>query len=305
MPSIWNTAVLDVDVGLTETGHDDAVADLLQQKDQRDPEKLVVAGDGGDDLLEADRWDGIVVVIALFGDAEEREGEKDRPEDRDDQRDAAVGRDRVAADGVVARGEHRDEGRGQHAADAGAERGAGGVLVPDVGVGAQGGHHAPVGDVVHGVGDAVEEVHDSEEPDEAPALELDVEREVDHDGGGQDADEQPGLEFAPAGAGPLDDVAHDRVVQRVKDAGGDHDARDRAQLRGRELVREQHEGQQIARDQVVHHIPADRADGEHDQIFLDDALFFHVVNSIPFCFLFDTKTIYHYCHLFASNSVKD
>ena len=275
-------AVFHIDIGLAQARHDDAVADLLQQEDQGDPQKLVVAGDRGDDLLEADRRHGVVVIVAGLLYAEDREGEEDRAEDRDDEGHAPVGRHRVAADGAAAGGEHRDEGGGQHATDAGEERGAGGVLVAGVGVGAQRGHHAPVGDVMHRVGDGVEEVHDAEEPDEAPALELDVEGQIDDHGGGQDTDDEPGLELAPARARALDDVAHDRVVQRVEHAGGDHDRGDRGKLRGGELVGEEDKGQQIAGDEVIHHISADGADGEHDQVSFDDLLIFHAFHSVSF-----------------------
>ena len=272
-------AKLKVDVGGAHAGEHDTVADLLDEEDQRDPQQLVVAADGAEDLLEADGRDGVVVVVALLLDAEDREGQKGRAQDRDDQGHAPVSGDGVAADGGAAGGEHGDQRARKGAADAGKERGAGGVLVAGVGVGAQGRDHAPVGDVVHGVGDAVEEVDDAEEPHEAPALEARVEGQIDHDRGGEDADDQPGLELAPAGARALDDVAHDGVVQRVEHTGGDHDGRDGGELSGGKLVGEEDKGVEVAGDQVVHHVAPHGAQGEHDEVFLLRGLFVHVGSS--------------------------
>ena len=115
---------------------------------------------------------------------------------------------------------------------------------------------------MHRVGNAVRKVHDAEEHDERPALQRDVEREVDHDRGRENTDHKPRLELAPFGAGTLDDVAHQRIVQRVEDTRRNHDRRDRAELGRIEVPGQHHERQKIAVDQVIHHIPTDGAEWE-------------------------------------------
>ena len=115
---------------------------------------------------------------------------------------------------------------------------------------------------MHGVGDGVEEVHQAKEPHEAPALQLGVEHQVHHHRGAEDADHQPGLELAVAAAGALDDVAHDGVVQRVKDPGRHHDGGDGGELGRGEKAGKQHKGQKLAGKQVIDHVPANGAQGE-------------------------------------------
>ena len=271
-----------IDIGLSDAGHDDAVADLLDQEDQRDPHELIVACDGADDLLEADGRDRVVVIASLLLDAEYCKGEKDRRQDRDDQRDAPIGRHSVAAEGVLAGRQHGDKGARQRAADAGEKRGPRSIPVAGIGVGAQRRHHAPVGDIVHRVGDAVHKVDKAKEPHEGPALQMHVEGQVDDQRGRQDADHKPGLELTPARTGVLDDVAHDGVVERVKDARADHDRRDGRKLRRRELVREEHKGEQITRDEVVDHVSPDGAEREHEQIAFGNFCVFH--GEAPFSF---------------------
>ena len=266
---------LDVDVCLADAGHDDAVADLLDQEDQRDPHELIVARDRADDLFKADGRDRVFTVIPLLLDAKDREREESGRQDRNDQRDAPVGSHGVAAERAAASGQHGDERAGQGAAYAGKERGERGIFVAGVGVGAQRRDHAPVGDIMHRIGDAVHKVDKAEEPDEGPALQSYVEGQIDHDRGRQDADHKPGLELAPARAGMLDDIAHDRVVERVKNTRCDHDGRDGRQLRRGELVREEHEGEQIAGDEIVDHVAPDGAEREHEQIAFGDLIVFH------------------------------
>ena len=65
---------------------------------------------------------------------------------------------------------------------------------------------------MHRVGYRIHEVDHSEEPHKAPALKIGVERKIHDDRGREYADDEPGLEFAPARARALNDVAHDRVV---------------------------------------------------------------------------------------------
>lgn len=221
-----------VDVGASDAGKDDAVSDLLNKENQGDPQKLVVAGDGADDLFKADGRSAFLAVISLLADAENGKAQKERGQQADHKSDAPIGNICASADGHAAGGEHGDQHTGRGAADAGKKGRTGGKLVSCVSVGAQGRHHAPIGDVVHGVGNAEQEIGNAEKPDKAPALELRVEQSVDHHGGRQYADDQPGLEFAPFGAGALNDVAHDGVVQRVKYPGAHHDGRDSGELGG-------------------------------------------------------------------------
>ena len=66
----------------------------------------------------------------------------------------------------------------------------------------------------------------------------------------------------------LYDVAHDGVVERVKYSRGNDDGGYRAELRIRKAARKEHEGYDAAREQIIHHVPADRAEREHYEIFL-------------------------------------
>ena len=99
---------------------------------------------------------------------------------------------------------------------------------------------------MHGVGYRVHEVHHAEEPYKGPALELHVEHEIYHHGGGEDAYDHPGLEFSVAGTGALYDVAHYGVVESVEDTGRNHYGGDGGELGGGEKAGEEHEGEQLA-----------------------------------------------------------
>ena len=146
-------------------------------------------------------------------------------------------------------------------------------------IGAERRHHAPVGDVVHRVGDRIEEIDHAEKRDEAPALQARVEREIHNDGRGEDADHEPRLELAVARAGALDDVAHDGVVERVEHTRADHDRRHRAELRGGEMACKQDIREYEVGEQVIDHIPSDRAEGEHPEIAFIRCHVFHVSSS--------------------------
>ena len=119
---------------------------------------------------------------------------------------------------------------------------------------------------MHGVGNGIQEIDNAEEPHEAPALKVGVEGKI-HDNGGRDyADDEPGLELAPAGAGALDYIAHNGVVERIENSGGDNDGGYRTELCVGEITGEQNEGHDAAGEQKVHHVTADGAEGEHDQV---------------------------------------
>ena len=128
---------------------------------------------------------------------------------------------------------------------------------------------------MHRIGDRIEEIDHAEKRDEAPALQIRVEREIHDDGRGEDADHEPRLELAVTRAGTLDDVAHDGVVERVEHARADHDRRHRAELRGGEMARKQDIREYEVGEQVIDHIPSDRAKGEHPEIALIRCHVFH------------------------------
>ena len=115
-------------------------------------ETTALKEDGGKNLLYTD-WRRLLlhVVPALPG-AEEGKAHEQRGNYSHDQGNAPVGHRGAAADGEGAGGEHGDEDGGGGAADTCKEGGAGGELVAGIGIGTEGGYHAPVGDVVHGVG---------------------------------------------------------------------------------------------------------------------------------------------------------
>ena len=129
---------------------------------------------------------------------------------------------------------------------------------------------------MHRVGDRVHEIYDPEEPDEAPALKIGVEGEVYDDARREYADNEPGLELAPAGACALDDVAHDGVVERIEDSCGNNDGGNRGELRIGEAAGEEDEGHYAACEEEIHHVAADRAEREHYKVFLSDFKIFHV-----------------------------
>ena len=126
---------------------------------------------------------------------------------------------------------------------------------------------------MHRVSDAVCEVDEAEECDKLPALEFGIERQVDNDGCRHNADQKPGFELAPLRSRLFDDVAHDRIVQRVEDPGCDHDGADRQELFLRQLFREHDVCQDAVIEQEIHHVPADSAERVEDQVFLSFSAF--------------------------------
>ena len=223
-------SVAEIDKAGADSAEDEGVGDLLEQEDQDHPAQLIVLGDCTGDPADVELHLGLHIVAAVFLDAEEREEDEERSEDRDHKRDDAISSTCTAAEGLFTGGEDRDQDGRECGADAGEEGRAGRILVPEVRVAGQGRDHAPERDVVHGVGNAVGEIDNAKENDKRPSLQLRVEGQVDDDGGRQDADQEPGLEFAPFCTGALDDVAHDRIVQSVKNTGSDHDSGDGQEL---------------------------------------------------------------------------
>lgn len=189
---------------------DKPVAYLLKQEDKAYPKQLIVAGDGRPDLFEAYR--GRVGVFTVFTHTENCEAQKQRSDYADYKRNFAVGNGGAAADGHVADREHGYENARKRSAYAGKQRCARCKLISRVCVGRECRNHSPIGYIVHRVGYRIHEVDHSEEPHKAPALKIGVERKIHDDRGREYADDEPGLEFAPARARALDDVAHDRVV---------------------------------------------------------------------------------------------
>ena len=121
---------------------------------------------------------------------------------------------------------------------------------------------------MHGICDAVEEIHDGEEPHKGPALVIVVEGINDHKGCGQNTDYEPGFEFSPAGPRVFDDIAHYRVVESVKDPRRSHDDRYGSELGYAELSRNEDISHQITRKQVIYHVSSDCPQREEPQIFL-------------------------------------
>ena len=86
--------------------------------------------------------------------------------------------------------------------------------------GGQGGQHGPVGDVHDGVGHAPEDIDDREVGVLGKAFQTGVTEHEDHDGRvEQGADENPGAELTPAGAGVVHHKAHHGVVDGVPHPG--------------------------------------------------------------------------------------
>ena len=274
-------AEVQIDVGGSQSAHGQTVADLVNQEGQGDPAQLVIPGNGGPDTLEADGSCRLLPNRGPFPDTEHGEAHKQRRENADNDGDAAVGGHGTPAQGHGAGGKHGNQHGGQGSADAGEQGGPAGKLVAGIRVRAERGHHPPVGDVMHGIGDGVEEVGQSKEGDEAPALQLCVEGGDNHGGGGQNADDQPGLEFAEAGAGTLDDIAHHRVIQGIKHPGSHHDDGHGAELSRGQLAGEEHIGQQKVGEQRIGHISANGTQREHPQIDSVSLFFVHGEASVP------------------------
>ena len=121
------------------------------------------------------------------------------------------------------------------------------------------------------------EVEEGEQSDECPALELGGEDHIHHQGGQHNADQQPGLEFTPAAAGILDNIAHDGVIQGIEHTGCHHDGSDSAQLGSGQTLGEENVGEQKVGDQAVHHIPAHSSQRVHDHISVSQPFFIHFV----------------------------
>ena len=128
---------------------------------------------------------------------------------------------------------------------------------------------------MHCVGYRIQEIDNSEEPHKAPALKIGVERKIHDDRGREYADDEPWLEFAPACARAFNDVAHDRVVERVEYSRGDDYCGYRTKLRVCEVSRKQNECYDAACEQIIDHVPADGSEWEHDKVFLSLLEIFH------------------------------
>ena len=264
-----------IDVGGADAAHHQIIAHLLHEKDQCDPQKLVVAGDGAPDFAEADRRGLFLHFLPVFPNAENGEAQEQRSQYTYDQRYPAVGRFGVSAQRHAARSKHGDDHAGQRSANARKQRRPGGEAVAGILVRPKRRHHAPVGNIVHGVGDGIHQIDEAEERHEAPAFQSGVEGGVHHRTGQQNADQQPWLEFAIAGASAFDDVAHNGVIQRIEYPSGHHNGRNGRQLRRRQAAGEQNVGQDKVGKQGVDHIPAYGAQGEHPQVFLRSSGFVH------------------------------
>ena len=184
-------AEVKINIGRAYAADDETVADLLNEENEADPKKLIVAGDGRPYLFEADGRR--VGVIASFAHSENGEAEKQRSYYANDERDAPVCNGRAAAQRHIADREHRDEHARKSAADAGKEGRTRGKLVSRVGVCRESGHHAPVGNVMHRVGYRVHEIDDAEEPHKVPSLKIGVEGKIHDDARREHTDDECAL----------------------------------------------------------------------------------------------------------------
>ena len=155
-------------------------------------------------------------------------------------------------------------------------------MVPHRAVAAQRRNHTPIGDIVHGVGNGVAEIDHPKEHHKGPALELHIKGQIYHHTGQRNANGQPRLVLAPFGPGPLDDVAHDGVIQRVKYPGCHHNGGNGHKLSGGQLPGKQDIHQQEIGKQLVEHIPAHRAQGEQPKVSLAISICFVHSNTLPF-----------------------
>ena len=259
-------SVIKVDVGCTQAADDETVADLLDQEDQCNPFHLIVLRQCLNNFSEVERLHFRRLVISMFPNTEDGKGQEQRCQDAGDEGDGTVGRCRVSSNGIAADGIHGDQNGSQSSADTGTQGGTGGELVPTVGVRRQRRDQSPVGDVVHGVGNTVQEINDPEEPHEAPSLQIRIKGQVHHHGRGDDADDEPGLEFAPPCSRLFNDISHDGVVQSVKDTGCHHDGRNGSELRIGQGPGKQDEGHEAVGKQIVDGVPPDGAHGKQDQV---------------------------------------
>ena len=77
-----------------------------------------------------------------------------------------------------------NQDRSQRRTDSCKQRGTGGKLIACVGIGAERRNHTPVGNIVHGIGDAEQKIKDAEQADEAPTVQVCIEKQINDDGGG-------------------------------------------------------------------------------------------------------------------------
>ena len=66
------------------------------------------------------------------------------------------------------------------------------------------------------------------------------------------------------------------IVERIENSRGDDDGGDRGKLGVCEAAGEQNKGHHAAREEIVHHVAADRAEREHYQIFLSEFKILHI-----------------------------
>ena len=268
-------SVIKVDVGGTQSADDETVADLLDQEDQCDPFHLIVLRQCLNDFLKVEGFHFRGLIIPVFPDTKDGKGQEQRCQDAGDQSNRAVGRCGVSADGTAADGIHGDQNGSQCSADAGTQCSTGGKLVPAVGVRRQCRDQPPVGDIVHGVGDAVQEIDDPEEPYKAPTLQIRIEGQIHHHGRGDDADDEPGLEFAPPCSRLLNNVSHNRIVQSIEDPGRHHNSCNGTKLGIGKRSCKQNESHDAVGKQIVDGIPPDGTYGKQDQISFQ-LFFFHI-----------------------------
>ena len=236
------------------------------QKNNGAPDKLIVAGNGGKGLPDADLFGGRFVPRRRLAHHKQRDELCSRKRSAYNKDNGTVRGDGVAADHKAARRKRGYNDAAQKLPHARKQHRAGGKTVAVVGAARQRRHHAPVGDVVHCKYDAVREVQQAEGRHISPALKRGGKRGDEHDDAQHAANGDPWLEFAPARTRGLHHVAHDRVVESVEYARRHHDDADAGKLHRRKRFGEQHIGEQIVGKHASGHIPAHGAHGIRPEV---------------------------------------
>ena len=252
---------------------DDVDADAVDEIGDGRPEQLVVLRENFEHILRR----GIRLVLAqrrvlfLRADAEDDGAERcDAAADAGKREPACrIARTAVLIDGEIEHDRHDDdrhEIRAEHRADTRDRR----RDLTLMGVKGQRRNHGPDGDILRTVKDIHDKVNDCEKNqikcrirDRQPAEIREEQRE--RDSGDKGANEHPGLEAPPARLRLVDDVADERVDEKLRDAQDEDDRRDDAdhilvmtRVAGVEEVARD-ENHEIRREHRVKHIMAERA----------------------------------------------
>ena len=139
----------------------------------------------------------------------------------------------------------------------GADAGHCSHLLPDLLLLGDRRHQRPVGQVVRGIGHTPEQVYHRRKGHVGAALQTGVgEHEHRQNAGGEHSKQDPGLEFAPAGAGIVHNGPHDGVVEGVKHPEHHHQPAQDGKIPVRQAHHLREIGDEIHTHQGVHGIAA-------------------------------------------------